>query len=89
MFLMFLFQILINGVCQDFQVVIKLWWEQIGFDVELCYILLVVFFGGDVNSIDMFQCFYVDVEMYVNGFFGIDLQFYLSVYFCDCILLLE
>ena len=78
-----LFQTSTNGVRQDFQAVIKSWWEQIGFDVELRHIPPAVFFGGDANSTDTFQRFYADVEMYANGFPGTDPQSYLSAYSCD------
>lgn len=78
-----LFQTATNGVRQDFQAMIKQWWQEIGFDVDLRHIPPAVFFGGDAASPDTFQRFYADVEMYANGFPGTDPQTYLSAYSCD------
>ncbi|MCC1492595.1 peptide ABC transporter substrate-binding protein [Cognatishimia sp. F0-27] len=72
-----------NAVRQDFQALIKDWWEQIGMEVELRNIDASVFFGGDAGSPDTFQKFYADVEMYANTFNGTDPQAYLGNGLCD------
>ena len=72
-----------NPVRQDFQVVIKSWWNAIGVEVELKNIDSSVFFGGDAGSPDTFQKFYADVEMYANNFDGTDPEPYLAQYLCD------
>jgi peptide/nickel transport system substrate-binding protein len=78
-----LYQTSTNAVRQDFQALIKEWWEQIGFEVELRNIDASVFFGGDPGSPDTFQKFYADVEMYANTFNGTDPQSYLGNGLCD------
>ncbi len=77
-----LYQSSTNAVRQDFQALIKDWWNQIGVEVELRNIDASVFFGGDPGSPDTFQKFYADVEMYANNFDGTDPQSYLSQYRC-------
>ena len=72
-----------NAVRQDFQALIKDWWEQIGMEVELRNVDSSVFFGGDPGSPDTFQKFYADVEMYANTFNGTDPQAYLGNGLCD------
>ncbi|MFD2738563.1 peptide ABC transporter substrate-binding protein [Sulfitobacter aestuarii] len=78
-----LFQTSTNAVRQDFQALIKDWWNQIGVEVELRNIDASVFFGGDPGSPDTFQKFYADVEMYANNFDGTDPQAYLAERRCD------
>ena len=78
-----LYQTSTNAVRQDFQALIKEWWEQIGLEVELRNIDASVFFGGDPGSPDTFQKFYADVEMYANTFNGTDPQTYLGNGLCD------
>ncbi|MCK0167130.1 peptide ABC transporter substrate-binding protein [Jannaschia sp. S6380] len=78
-----LYQTSTNAVRQDFQALIKEWWEEIGFAVELRNISGSVFFGGDAGSPDTFQKFYADVEMYANTFNGTDPQAYLANGLCD------
>ncbi|HKK98392.1 MAG TPA: peptide ABC transporter substrate-binding protein [Marivita sp.] len=78
-----LYQTSTNAVRQDFQALIKEWWEQIGFEVELRNVDSSVFFGGDPGSPDTFQKFYADVEMYANTFNGTDPQAYLGNGLCD------
>lgn len=73
-----LFQSSTNAVRQDFQALIKDWWNQIGVEVELRNIDASVFFGGDPGSPDTFPKFYADVEMYANLFDGTDPQAYLA-----------
>ncbi|SMX48650.1 peptide ABC transporter substrate-binding protein [Maliponia aquimaris] len=77
------YQTSVNAVRQDFQALIKDWWEQIGMKVELRSIDASVFFGGDAGSPDTFQKFYADVEMYANTFNGTDPQAYLGNGLCD------
>lgn len=77
------YQSSVNAVRQDFQALIKDWWEQIGMEVELRAIDSSVFFGGDAGSPDTFQKFYADVEMYANTFNGTDPQAYLGNGLCD------
>ncbi|MDW4496931.1 peptide ABC transporter substrate-binding protein [Sulfitobacter sp. D35] len=77
-----LYQTSTNAVRQDFQALIKDWWNQIGVETELRNVDASVFFGGDPGSPDTFQKFYADVEMYANNFDGTDPQAYLSMYRC-------
>ncbi|WP_370275247.1 peptide ABC transporter substrate-binding protein, partial [Salipiger bermudensis] len=77
-----LYQTSTNAVRQDFQALIKDWWNQIGVETELRNIDSSVFFGGDPGSPDTFQKFYADVEMYANNFDGTDPQSYLQMYRC-------
>ncbi len=78
-----LYQTSTNAVRQDFQQLIKEWWEEIGFEVELRNVSGSVFFGGDAGSPDTFQKFYADVEMYANTFNGTDPQSYLAGELCN------
>lgn len=78
-----LYQTSTNAVRQDFQALIKQWWEEIGVAVELKNIDASVFFGGDPGSPDTFQKFYADVEMYANNFDGTDPEVYLAAYTCN------
>jgi peptide/nickel transport system substrate-binding protein len=78
-----LYQTSTNPVRQDFQALVKGWWNEIGVEVELKNIDASVFFGGDAGSPDTFQKFYADVEMYANNFDGTDPEPYLTQYLCD------
>ncbi|MGO4915578.1 peptide ABC transporter substrate-binding protein [Pseudogemmobacter sp. W21_MBD1_M6] len=78
-----LYQTSVNAVRQDFQALIKQWWNEIGVEVELRQIDASVYFGGDAGSPDTFQRFYADVEMYANNFDGTDPEAYLAAYTCD------
>ncbi len=78
-----LYQTSVNAVRQDFQALIKEWWQQIGVEVELKSVDASVFFGGDPGSPDTFQKFYADVEMYANNFDGTDPEPYLAQYTCS------
>jgi peptide/nickel transport system substrate-binding protein len=78
-----LYQTSTNPVRQDFQALIKGWWNEIGVEVELKNIDAGVYFGGDAASPDTFQKFYADVEMYANNFDGTDPEPYLAQYKCD------
>lgn len=77
------YQTSVNAVRQDFQALIKEWWQEIGIEAELRSIDASVFFGGDAGSPDTFQKFYADVEMYANTFNGTDPQAYLGNGLCD------
>ena len=78
-----LYQTSVNPVRQDFQALIKGWWNEVGVEVELKSIDPGVYFGGDAGSPDTFQKFYADVEMYANNFDGTDPEPYLSQYLCN------
>lgn len=78
-----LYQTSVNTIRQDFQALIKGWWNELGVDVELKTVDASVFFGGDPGSPDTFQKFYADVEMYANNFDGTDPEPYLAQYTCD------
>ena len=78
-----LYQTSTNAVRQDFQALIKAWWEEIGIETELRNINASVFFGGDPGSPDTFQKFYADVQMYANTFNGTDPQAYLANGLCE------
>ncbi|ATG47446.1 peptide ABC transporter substrate-binding protein [Celeribacter ethanolicus] len=77
-----LFQSSTNAVRQDFQAIIKQWWNEIGVEVELRNIDSSVFFGGDAGSPDTFQKFFADVEMYANNFDGTDPEAYMANWEC-------
>ena len=77
------YQTSVNAVRQDFQAIIKQWWEELGVEVQLKNVDGSVFFGGDPGSPDTFQKFYADVEMYANNFDGTDPESYLAMYTCD------
>ena len=81
--LSFLYQTSTNAVRQDFQALIKDWWQQIGAETELRNIDGSVYFGGDPGSPDTFQKFYADFEMYANNFDGTDPESYLAQRTCD------
>lgn len=78
-----LYQTSTNAVRQDFQALIKQWWEEIGVETELRNISGSVFFGGDPGSPDTFQKFFADVEMYANNFDGTDPEAYLAQHTCE------
>lgn len=78
-----LYQTSVNSVRQDFQALIKSWWNEIGVDVELKSIDGSVYFGGDPGSPDTYQKFYADVEMYANNFDGTDPEPYLAEHTCE------
>lgn len=78
-----LFQSSVNPVRQDFQALIKGWWNEIGVAVELKAVDGSVFFGGDAGSPDTLQKFYADVELFAKSYDGTDPETYLSQYTCD------
>ncbi|MBC6441565.1 MAG: peptide ABC transporter substrate-binding protein [Rhodobacteraceae bacterium] len=77
-----LYQTSTNAVRQDFQALIKDWWNRIGVETELRNLDGSVFFGGDPGSPDTVQKFYADIEMYANTFNGTDPQSYLGRWRC-------
>lgn len=77
-----LYQTSTNAVRQDFQALIKQWWDEIGVETELRNLDGSVYFGGDPGSPDTFQRFYADVEMYANNFEGTDPESYLASRTC-------
>ena len=77
-----LYQTSTNAVRQDFQVLIKQWWSEIGVSTELRNIDASVFFGSDPGSPDTYQKFYADLQMYANNFSGTDPQSYLANWLC-------
>ena len=78
-----LFQTSTNAVRQDFQALVKQFWEEVGVEVELRNVDPAVYFGGDPASPDTIEKFYADVEMYANEFEGNDPTPYLAAYTCD------
>ena len=76
------FQTSTNPVRQDFQVLLKEWWKQIGIDTELRNLNASVFFSSDPSSPDTYLKFYADVEMFANSFSGTDPQGYLAQLLC-------
>lgn len=77
-----LFQAPTNPVRQDFQVLIQHWWREIGVDTDLRNINASVFFGDDASSPDTLRKFYADVQMFTNGFSGIDPETYFNALRC-------
>ena len=78
-----LYQTSTNAVRQDYQALIKQWWQEIGVETELRNINASVFFGSDPGSPDTFQKFFADVEMYTNNFDGTDPEAYMANWACD------
>lgn len=78
-----LFQTSTNPVRQDFQALLKEWWEEIGFEVELRNIDAGVFFGNDISSPDTYGKFYADLQMFTSSASGTDIESYLARWTCD------
>ncbi len=78
-----LYQTTVNPIRQDFQALIKSYWNELGVEVELKAIDPGVFFGGDAASPDTFQRFYADIQMYADNFDGTDPQVYLANRTCE------
>ena len=78
-----LYQTSVNSIRQDFQALIKGWWNELGIEVELKVVDASVFFGSDPGSPDTFTKFYADVEMYANNFEGTDPEPYLAERTCE------
>ncbi|KGJ03731.1 peptide/nickel transport system substrate-binding protein [Paracoccus halophilus] len=78
-----LYQTSVNAVRQDFQALIKQWWQEIGVETELKVIDASVYFGGDPGSPDTFQRFYADIEMLANFFEGGNPEPYLAQRTCN------
>ena len=73
-----LFQSSTNAVRQDFQALIKQWWNEIGVETELRNVDVLGVLRRRPGPPDTFQKFYADVEMYANNFDGTDPQAYLG-----------
>ncbi|MCZ4351136.1 peptide ABC transporter substrate-binding protein [Roseovarius aestuarii] len=80
--LRFTFQTSTNAVRQNFQLLAKEWWRQIGVATELRNIDASVFFGSDPSSPDTMQKFYADIEMYAGASDGPDPASYLGQWAC-------
>ena len=78
-----LFQTSANPIRQDYQALIKQWWQDIGVSTELKVVDPAIFFGADANAPDNFIRFNADVEMFANNFDGTDPEPYLARYTCD------
>ena len=79
------FQTSVNAVRQDFQALIKQWWQEIGVETELKTVDSSVFFGSDPNSPDTLVKFYADVEMYTDVYDGTDPGTFLAEHACNAI----
>ncbi|MCQ0970572.1 peptide ABC transporter substrate-binding protein [Paracoccus sp. TK19116] len=77
------YQTSVNAVRQDFQALIKQWWDEVGFETELKSIDASVFFGSDAGSPDTLQKFYADVQMYADNFEGTNPAPYLAKWTCN------
>jgi peptide/nickel transport system substrate-binding protein len=77
-----LFQTSTNAVRQDFQALIKEWWEEIGVETELRNIDAGVFFGNDPSSPDTYGKFWTDVQMFTSSANGIDVESYANRWTC-------
>ena len=78
-----LYQTATSPVRQDIQALVKNWWEDIGFAVELRNIDPSVFFSGDPGSPDTLQKFHADVQMFAGSFPDPDPQAYLAFALCE------
>ena len=67
-----LFQTSTNSVRQNFQALLKHWWEEIGIETELRNIDASVYFGGDPGNPDTYLKFYADLQMYTSSIDGTD-----------------
>ncbi len=76
------FQTSTNPVRQDFQLMAKEWWRQIGVETELRNIDSSVFFSSDPDSPDTLQKFGADIQMYASASDGPDPEAYLSGWTC-------
>ncbi|MCQ0092599.1 peptide ABC transporter substrate-binding protein [Roseovarius sp. M141] len=81
--LRFTFQTSTNAVRQDFQVLAKEWWRQIGIETDLRNIDPSVFFSTDTGNQDTLQKFGAHVQMYASASDGTDPEAYLSGWACD------
>ena len=78
-----LYQTTVNAVRQDFQALIKQWWQEVGVETELKTVDASVFFGGDAGSPDTYQKFYADVQMYTATYDGTDPETSLAQRTCE------
>ena len=61
-----LYQTSSNPLRQATQALVQTWWEEIGVETELKDIAGSVYFGGDPDSLDTYQRFHADVQMYTR-----------------------
>lgn len=78
-----LYQTSTNAVRQDFQALIKEWWNELGVETELRNIDAGVFFGNDPSSPDTYGKFWADLQMYTSSAAGIDIEAYANRWTCD------
>ena len=57
-------------------------WKDIGVETELRDVDAAVFFGDDPYSPDTHTRFYADIQMFTNGFAGVDPEIYLAGWTC-------
>ncbi len=67
---------------QSIQMLIKEMWKDIGVETELRDVDAAVFFGGDPYSPDTHRKFYADIQMFMNGFDGVDPEVYMARWTC-------
>jgi peptide/nickel transport system substrate-binding protein len=77
-----LYQTSTNAVRQDFQALVKEWWEELGVEVELRNIDAGVFFGNDPSSPDTYGKFWADVQMFTSSAAGTDVESYANRWTC-------
>ncbi|MFO7546268.1 MAG: peptide ABC transporter substrate-binding protein [Trueperaceae bacterium] len=77
-----LFQTSTNAVRQDFQALIKEWWNELGVETELRNIDAGVFFGNDPSSPDTYGKFWTDLEMFTSSAAGTDVEAYANRWTC-------
>ncbi|MER9262495.1 peptide ABC transporter substrate-binding protein [Mesorhizobium sp. M0619] len=71
-----------GSIRNQFQAIIKQWWQEIGIDVELKSLDTSVMFGSDPSSPDTAQKFYADVQMWTNYGSDTDPGSYVETYNC-------
>ena len=74
-----LYQTSSNPLRQATQALVQRWWEEVGVETELKDIAGSVFFGGDPDSLDTYQRFHADVQMYTRAS-GVDPQGFLATW---------
>ena len=81
--LRFTFQTSANGVRQDFQMLAKEWWRQIGIRTDLRVIDGSVYFSANPDNPDSLEKFGADIQMYASASDGTDPEAYLSGWTCE------
>ncbi len=67
---------------QRVQALVKQMWQDIGVETELRDIDAPVFFSDDPYSLNTYRKFYADIQMYTNGFGGVDPELYMAGWTC-------